>query len=63
MDAKQMRCTPKYHGEERQDVGICPCNSDCFHWKACLKELNIEEAMEDRWQWRYPLREEDNKMA
>jgi len=37
-----MTCSPSYHGEPRQYVSN-PCNHNCFHWLACLKELKLPE--------------------
>jgi hypothetical protein len=41
-----MTCSPKIKGE-RLDVGQRACNSECFYWELCLKELNIKEAPEE----------------
>ena len=42
-----MTCSPKIKGS-RQEVGQRRCNDDCFYWKDCLKELNIDDAPQDR---------------
>jgi hypothetical protein len=42
-----MTCSPKIKGS-RPEVGQRRCNSHCFYWRDCLKELKIKSAPEDR---------------
>ena len=47
----KMKCSPKYKQKERQDVGQRPCNDQCFHWKACLKEIGAKDAPQEFWSY------------
>ena len=46
-----MKCSPKYIQKERSEVGQRPCNSNCWHWKACLKEIGAEDAPQEFWSY------------
>ena len=51
-----MRCSPHYHGEKRQK-GSQYCNSECWHWKACLEELGLPKDYKTKiWYKRYSFK-------